>query len=347
MPIVWEYGVGSVRCVRKSRVGERAGAWRESDRRSADVAVVSAQKPSERGCLSTICPGGFTLVELLVVIAVIAVLLAILIPATRAARAQGQRVVCLSNLRQLTSAWIQYADDHDGKLVYGSAYGVTIMGSLGRLRRLEGWAGSAFGYPKSRAALLNNPTKGALWRYVQDVDVYRCPRGRASHAITYSTVVSANSIDVNGTYLPDRAGDEVVRPGRRVGDTVLKLTRITDIVSPAASARAVFIDLGQTPAGNDFLVYYLAPKWSWVSAPPIHHADGTTLSMADGHAESWKWKGRETVAGLPRRELPVRDVFDIVLKEDYQPQTEEGLYDLQRLQRATWGRLGYPAEDSP
>jgi prepilin-type N-terminal cleavage/methylation domain-containing protein len=290
---------------------------------------------------------GFTLVELLVVIAVIAVLLAILIPATRAAREQGQRAVCLSNLRQLTSAWIQYADDHDGKLVCGSAGSLTITGSLGRLRKLEGWAGSAFGYPKSRASLLNNPAKGAMWRYVQDVDVYRCPRGRAGHAITYSTVASANSIDVNGTYLPDRAGDELVRPGRRVGDTVLKLTRITDIVSPGASARAVFVDLGQTPAGNDFLVYYLAPKWSWVSAPPIHHAEGVTLSMADGHAEYWKWKGRETVADLPRMELPVRNVFSVVLEDDYEPQTPEGLYDLQRLQRATWGRLGYPTAGSP
>ncbi len=32
---------------------------------------------------------------------------------------------------------------------------------------------------------------------------------------------------------------------------------------------------------------------------------------------------------------------------DYQPQTEDGLYDLQRVQRATWGRLGYSTVDSP
>lgn len=63
---------------------------------------------------------GFTLIELLVVIAVISLLIALLIPALRAAKEQGQRAVCLSNLRQLTFAWLAYAEEHDGKLVYGA-----------------------------------------------------------------------------------------------------------------------------------------------------------------------------------------------------------------------------------
>ncbi len=80
-----------------------------------------------------------------------------------------------------------------------------------------------------------------------------------------------------------------------------------------------------------------------MSGPPIHHSDGVTLSMADGHAEYWKWKGRETVSGLPRwlHSFP-GDLFSESLKvREYEPQTEDGLYDLQRLQKATWGRLGY------
>jgi prepilin-type N-terminal cleavage/methylation domain-containing protein len=53
---------------------------------------------------------GFTLIELLVVIAIIAVLMAILLPALNRVKEQGKRAVCLSNLRQLTMAWIMYAD---------------------------------------------------------------------------------------------------------------------------------------------------------------------------------------------------------------------------------------------
>jgi prepilin-type processing-associated H-X9-DG protein len=130
--------------------------------------------------------------------------------------------------------------------------------------------------------------------------------------------------------------------GTRVGPTVLKLTRLTDILSPGAAQRAVFIDMGQTPTSSDFYVYYLYPKWKFFSAPPIRHGNGTTLSMADGHTEYWKWKGRETVQ-MPRELFPMRTVFAELLEgwKDYEPQTEDGLYDLQRLQKATWGRLGY------
>jgi len=63
---------------------------------------------------------GFTLVELLVVIAIIAILMAILLPALNRAREQGKRIVCLNNLKQLTLAWILYADDNDGKIVNGA-----------------------------------------------------------------------------------------------------------------------------------------------------------------------------------------------------------------------------------
>ena len=59
---------------------------------------------------------GFTLIELLVVVAIIALLMAILIPALQTAREQGKRAVCLSNLKQLTIAWIMYADENEGKI---------------------------------------------------------------------------------------------------------------------------------------------------------------------------------------------------------------------------------------
>ena len=64
---------------------------------------------------------GFTLIELLVVIAIIAILMAILMPALKRAREQGQRAACLSNLKNLTLAWIMYADDNSDRIVNGDS----------------------------------------------------------------------------------------------------------------------------------------------------------------------------------------------------------------------------------
>ena len=60
---------------------------------------------------------GFTLIELLVVIAIIAVLMAILLPSLQAAKRLAASSNCMANQRTLLTAWIMYADDHNGFLV--------------------------------------------------------------------------------------------------------------------------------------------------------------------------------------------------------------------------------------
>ena len=69
---------------------------------------------------------GFTLIELLVVIIIIAILAAILFPVLAKARRKGHETACVSNLKQLGTAFMMYAGDYSGAFPSGYSREVAI-----------------------------------------------------------------------------------------------------------------------------------------------------------------------------------------------------------------------------
>ncbi len=125
----------------------------------------------------------FTLIEILVVVAIIALLVAILLPALARAREQSRATVCKSNMRQLATAHVTYATEYRRLAATQTVFylGAVWFGQSSLWPAPQGlkvnstWEGAPHGGLNDVDFAVDVPKKGSLFKYVRDEHVYLCP----------------------------------------------------------------------------------------------------------------------------------------------------------------------------
>lgn len=267
-----------------------------------------AKKPSHD---SRPAGAGFTLLELLAVIAIIGTLAAILLPALAGARERSRGLACLNNTRQLTLAWQLYSDDHEGML----AYNLPMAANAGHTN--INWVNNVMTWDlNSDNTNVATITDASLGRYVVGVTgIYHCPSDRtlspAQTAAGWAQRIRSYSLNAMvGNAGPNSVnGYNINNPGYRQFFKMEQIPNPTEIFvfldeHPDSINDGYFLDKDVQP--NGYYGVSSVMTTTWTDLPASFHNRSAAFSFADGHAALHRWLNSSTVrpsapaaAGLP------------------------------------------------
>jgi prepilin-type processing-associated H-X9-DG protein len=214
---------------------------------------------------------GFTSFELLVVIAITAILAGLLLPTLSKAKARGQQIACLNNLRQLQDAWALYLGEHEGRLPENKSVGAGVLIAASTT---NSWvAGNA-----QSSADLSLIRAGSLFPYTLGVEIYRCPSDRST--VHGTNVIRTRSFSMD-CFLN---GGTTERTGFPSG-----IVTHYAAIRPRPETVFVFLDENEQSIDDGMFLFDWDANTRWLNLPSDRHDQGANLSFADGHCERWKW----------------------------------------------------------
>ncbi len=249
---------------------------------------------------------GFTLVELLVVIAVIAILAALLLPTLSHAKAQAQTVKCLSNLHQVAVSWASYNGDSQGRFpasAEGSSldsdYPVWCYG-------FEGYTGSVSPPDPpdcdTNTDYIKNPNYSSIGPYLKSPFCLRCPADQSCDHAGQQGSPRLRSYSMNeavGCNWLGLAGGRGGQQGLWLPYTSFRLyLKEADVVLPSPAKLFVMVDENADTINDDGLAVNMptATQTRWVDMPSKRHDNSCVFSFADSHVEIHRWLQPQNVA---------------------------------------------------
>ena len=244
---------------------------------------------------------GFTLVELLVVSAIIGILASILVPGLSKAKVKARQISCLSQLRQLQLCWQMYAQDHD-RLPENYFFDPTGQVNANTWIRGSMDDNPAYGQLDPDKPDSINPTaitSGKLFPYNQSVGIYRCPSDRS----TKLGQPRVRSYSLNGWM----GGKPLAGQ-----DQFKVFVKESDLTNPGPSRSFVFIDEHERSINDGWFAVDMMGSRGLIDAPASRHDGRYSLSFADGHVEQWTLKDPRTLTWgyLPIPNFPLNPDWD-------------------------------------
>jgi prepilin-type N-terminal cleavage/methylation domain-containing protein/prepilin-type processing-associated H-X9-DG protein len=249
----------------------------DNHRTSFTRGIVEMGRGLQLGSLRRQAGRGFTLVELLVVVAIIAVLAALLLPVFSKAKSKARQTACLSNQRQLGWAFMMYLNDHDDTFPTGAT-----KSELGA--HPEDWIWWQV-YPDTNGVPSMRDAGGsALAPYVGGYDsrLFRCPAD--SDALKREQLWKANPTEEQYTYSYSLNGFGMDGMASYISKdrTMFFLNKHSGIVRP--SEKIMLAEEKGSVDNGDGTAVIDDGRWVPTGYPlTSRHAGKANVTFADGH----------------------------------------------------------------